>query len=42
LAVKIVEPTRLLTEAPEVLQPVRDEVVVVGAAALEVALADVA
>ena len=36
---KVVRPTRLLAEAAEVLEPVRDDVVVVGAAALEVALA---
>jgi hypothetical protein len=37
---KVVRPTRLLAEAAEVLAPFRDAVVVVGAAALEVALAD--
>jgi hypothetical protein len=37
--VKVLEPTRLLTEAASVLHDVRDDVVVVGAAALEVALA---
>ncbi len=37
---KIITPTRLLEEAAEVLAPVRDAVVLVGAAALEVALAD--
>lgn len=35
---KVVDPSPLLTEAADVLDPVRDEVVVVGAAALEVAL----
>lgn len=39
---KVVTPSRLLAEAAEVLAPVRNEVVVVGAAALEVALADTA
>lgn len=38
---KVVTPTRLLAEAAEVVGPVRDEVVVIGAAALEVALADI-
>ena len=38
---KIVAPTRLLAEAADVLEPVRDDVVVAGAAALEVALAGV-
>jgi hypothetical protein len=38
--VKVLTPTRLLQEAAEVLAPVRDVVVVVGAAALEVALTD--
>jgi hypothetical protein len=38
--VKVVAPTRLLAEAADVLADVRDDVVVVGAAALEVALAD--
>lgn len=37
---KAVVATRLLAEAAEVLGPVKDSVVVVGAAALEVALAD--
>ena len=37
---KVVRPSRLLAEAAVVLEPVRDEVVVVGAAALEVALAE--
>jgi hypothetical protein len=37
--VKVVDPSRLLAEAADVLAGVRDEVVVVGAAALEVALA---
>lgn len=36
---KVVEPSRLLAEAAEVLGEVRDDVVVIGAAALEVALA---
>jgi hypothetical protein len=40
--VKVVTPTPLLAEAAEVLGPFRDEVVVIGAAALEVALAEVA
>jgi hypothetical protein len=40
--VKVVSPSRLLAEAAEVLAPVLNEVVVVGAAALEVALADAA
>jgi hypothetical protein len=40
VVVKVVTPTRLLAEAAEVLGPVRDELVVIGAAALEVALAD--
>jgi hypothetical protein len=40
VVVKVVTPTRLLAEAAEVLGPVRDDVVVIGAAALEVALAD--
>jgi hypothetical protein len=39
--VKVVAPTRLLAEAAEVLEPFRDHVVVVGAAALEVALSGV-
>jgi len=38
--VKVVTPTRLLAEAAEILGAVRDEVVVIGAAALEVALAE--
>jgi hypothetical protein len=38
--VKIVQPTRLLAEAADVLGPVFDAVVVVGATALEVALAE--
>ena len=38
---KVVAPTRLLADAADVLADVRDDVVVVGAAALEVALADV-
>jgi hypothetical protein len=38
--VKIIRPTRLLAEAAEVLQPVLHDIVVIGAAALEVALAD--
>jgi hypothetical protein len=38
--VKVLAPTRLLADAAEVLSPFRDSVVVVGAAALEVALAD--
>jgi hypothetical protein len=38
--VKVVAPTQLLAEAADVLASVRDDVVVVGAAALEVALAD--
>lgn len=37
---KVVEPSRLLAEAADVLAEVRDDVVVVGAAALEVVLAD--
>jgi hypothetical protein len=37
--VKILTPTQLLAEAADVLAPVRDEVVVIGAAALEAALA---
>jgi hypothetical protein len=40
MVVKVVTPTRLLAEAAEVLRAVRDDVVVIGAAALEVALAD--
>jgi hypothetical protein len=40
VVVKVVTPTGLLAEAADVLGPVRDEVVVIGAAALEVALAD--
>jgi hypothetical protein len=39
--VKVVAPTQLLAEAAEVLADVREDVVVVGAAALEVALAEV-
>jgi hypothetical protein len=38
MVVKILTPTPLLAEAADVLSPVRDIVVVVGAAALEVAL----
>jgi hypothetical protein len=37
VVVKVVTPTRLLAEAAEVLRAVRDDVVVIGAAALEVA-----
>lgn len=37
---RVVDPSRLLAEAADVLGAIRDEVVVVGAAALEVALAD--
>jgi hypothetical protein len=37
--VKVVAPSRLLAEAAAVLAEVRDDVVVIGAAALEVALA---
>lgn len=37
---KLLEPSRLLAEAADVLALVRDHIVVVGAAALEVALAD--
>jgi hypothetical protein len=40
--VKVVTPTCLLAEAADVLAPIRDVVVFVGAAALEVALADAA
>jgi hypothetical protein len=40
LVVKVVTPTRLLAEAADVLAEVRDDVVVVDAAALEVALAE--
>jgi hypothetical protein len=40
--VRVVTPSRLLAEAADVLAPVRNEVVVVGAAALEVALAEAA
>jgi hypothetical protein len=40
VVVKVVTPTRLLAEAAEALGAVRDEVVVIGAAALEVMLAD--
>jgi len=40
LVVKVLAPTRLLAEAADVLAEVRDDVVVVGAAALEVALAE--
>ncbi len=40
MVVKVVTPTRLLAEAADVLGAVRDDVVVIGAAALEVALAD--
>lgn len=35
---RIVEPTRLLAEAADVLAPVRDDVVVIGAAALQASL----
>jgi hypothetical protein len=35
---KVVPPTRLLAEAAQVLEEIRDDVIVVGAAALEVAL----
>jgi hypothetical protein len=38
--VKVLRPTQMLAEAAEVLRPVRDDVVVVGATALEVALSD--
>jgi hypothetical protein len=38
--VKVILPSRLLGEAADELVPVRDEVVVIGAAALDVALAD--
>jgi hypothetical protein len=38
--VKVVTPTTLVSEAAEVLAPVHDTVVVVGAAAIEIALAD--
>jgi hypothetical protein len=38
--VKVIEPTRLIAEAADVLAPMRDEVVVVGAVALEVALSN--
>jgi hypothetical protein len=38
--VKVVQPTRLVAEAAEVLEATRDDVVVVGAAALEIALSD--
>ena len=38
---KVVPPTRLIADAADVLADVRDDVVVVGAAALEAALADV-
>ncbi len=37
---KVINPTRLLLEAADVLGPFRDELIVVGAAALEVALAE--
>jgi hypothetical protein len=37
--VKVITPTRLLSEAADVLADVRDDLVVVGAAAIEVALA---
>jgi hypothetical protein len=40
--VRVIAPTPLLAQATEVLAPVQDFVVVVGAAALEVALADAA
>jgi hypothetical protein len=39
LVVKVITPTRLLAEAADVLADIRDDLVVVGAAALEVALA---
>jgi len=42
LDVRIVTPTRLVADAADVLTAVRDDVVVVGAAALEVALVDAA
>jgi hypothetical protein len=38
--VKVVQPTRLVAEAAEVLEAMRDDVVVVGAAALEIVLSD--
>jgi hypothetical protein len=38
--VKVLSPTRLVAEAADVLEPIHDLVVVVGAAALEVALAE--
>jgi hypothetical protein len=38
--VKVVAPSLLLAEAADVLAPFRDRVVVVGATALEIALAD--
>jgi hypothetical protein len=38
--VKIVAPSAPLAEAAHVIGPIRDEVVVIGAAALDVALAD--
>ncbi len=37
---KVITPTSLLAEAADVLAPVRDEVVVIGAAALQAALAE--
>ena len=37
---KVLSPTRLVAEAADVLEPIHDLVVVVGAAALEVALAE--
>lgn len=37
---KVVSPTRLLAEAADVLGPIRDYAVVIGATALEVALSD--
>ena len=40
MVLKVVTPTTLLAEAADVLAPFREAVVVVGAAALEVALAD--
>lgn len=36
---KVVEPSRLMQEAADALEPIRDEVVVIGAIALEAALA---
>jgi hypothetical protein len=40
MALKVIAPGRLLAEAADILANVRDEVVVVGAAAIEVALDD--